>query len=170
MCRAIQYISPLLETGGIFSCPLSAARRSAKPASLISQDEVVVSANLLHGFGPFNLRQPRRREREGGCKRGKAFKLPPCSADRHNRIAHQAQRSQTLTSSPLSAISLYGSRSLLRHCHTARELSLVLQNKTSKSVEKVRGYNTGVVVKAWGTAAGAGHGERRSWCHLVFRM
>src|SRR5215510_5171411 len=104
---------------------------------------VVVSANLLHGFGQFNLRKPRWREREVGCKRGKAFKLPPCSADQHNRIAHQAQRSQILTSSPLSAVSLYSSHSLLRRCHTARELSRVLQNTTSKSVEKVRGYNMG---------------------------
>src|SRR5262252_6888797 len=29
----------------------------------ITQDECVVSANLLHGFGQFNLRKPRRRER-----------------------------------------------------------------------------------------------------------
>ena len=97
-------------------------------------------AQLFIGFG-INLRKPRRREREVGCKRWKAFKHPPHAADRHNRIAHQAQRSQILTSSPLSAVSLYGSHSFLRCCHTVRELSLVLQNKTSKSVEKVRGYN-----------------------------
>ena len=104
----------------------------------------VVSANLLHGFGQFNLRKPRQREREVVGTWWKAFKLPPHSADRQNRIAHQAQRSQILTSSPLSVISLYGSYSLLRCCRTARKLSLVFQNKTSKSVEKVRGYNTGI--------------------------
>src|SRR5215471_4126392 len=109
---------------------------------MIKDDPFVVSANLLHGFGQFNLRKPRRRERTVGGKQWKAFKHLPHSADRHNRIAHQAQRSPTLTSSPLSAVSLYGSHSLLRRCHTAQELSLVLQNKTSKSVEKVRGYNT----------------------------
>ena len=92
----------------------------------------VVTANLLHGFGQCNLRKPRRQEREVGCQRGKAFTLPPCSADRHNRIAHQTQRSPILTSSPLSALPLSGSQSLLRRCHTARELSLVLQNKTGQ--------------------------------------
>ena len=104
-------------------------------------DRPVVSVNFLHGFGQCNLRKPRRQEREVGCKRWKAFKHPTHSADRRNRIAHQAQRSQILTSSPLSAVFLYSSYSLLRRCHTARELSRVLQNKTSKSVEKVRGYN-----------------------------
>jgi len=123
---------------GIFS------PRYPEAPSVISETSTVVSANLLHGFGQFNLRKPRRREREVGCQRWKAFKHPPHAADRHNRIAHQAQRSQILTSSPLSAVSLYGSHSFLRCCHTVRELSLVLQNKTSKSVEKVRGYNTGI--------------------------
>src|SRR5215472_18786546 len=36
----------------------------------------VVSANLLHGFGQFNLRKPRRREREVGRKWWKTRTLP----------------------------------------------------------------------------------------------